>query len=57
MQLRLLELEYTILRPAWLTDEDIIDYELTSRNEPFKGTNRMRGGGGGCGGFFSGFFR
>ncbi len=31
-------LEYTILRPAWLTDEDIIDYELTSRNEPFKGT-------------------
>lgn len=30
--------EYTILRPAWLTDEDIIDYELTSRNEPFKGT-------------------
>ncbi|ABB61550.1 hypothetical protein SDY_1406 [Shigella dysenteriae Sd197] len=28
-------LEYTILRPAWLTDEDIIDYELTSRNEPF----------------------
>ena len=31
-------LEYTILRPAWLTDEDIIDYELTSRKEPFKGT-------------------
>ena len=31
-------LEYTILRPAWMTDEDIIDYELTSRNEPFKGT-------------------
>ena len=31
-------LEYTILRPAWLTDEDIIVYELTSRNEPFKGT-------------------
>ena len=31
-------LDYTILRPAWLTDEDIIDYELTSRNEPFKGT-------------------
>ncbi|MFO6484817.1 NAD(P)H-binding protein [Escherichia coli] len=38
MQLRLLYLEYTILRPAWLTDEDIIHYELTSRNEPFKGT-------------------
>lgn len=31
-------LDYTILRPAWLTDEDTIDYELTTRNEPFKGT-------------------
>ncbi|MFP1463153.1 NAD(P)H-binding protein [Escherichia coli] len=24
--------------PCLATDEDIIDYELTSRNEPFKGT-------------------
>lgn len=31
-------LDYTILRPAWLTDEDTIDYELTTRNEPFKST-------------------
>lgn len=31
-------LDYTILRPAWLTDEDTVDYELTTRNEPFKGT-------------------
>ncbi|MEC3768850.1 SDR family oxidoreductase [Cupriavidus sp. SS-3] len=31
-------LQYTILRPAWLTDEDEVDYELTVRNEPFKGT-------------------
>ena len=31
-------LDYTILRPAWLTDEDEIDYELTARDEPFKGT-------------------
>lgn len=31
-------LDYTILRPAWLTDEETIDYELTTRNEPFKGT-------------------
>lgn len=31
-------LQYTILRPAWLTDEDEVDYELTGRNEPFKGT-------------------
>ncbi|WP_025602107.1 SDR family oxidoreductase [Burkholderia sp. WSM2230] len=32
------DLQYTILRPAWLTDDDEIDYELTSRDEPFKGT-------------------
>ncbi|QYY33936.1 SDR family oxidoreductase (plasmid) [Cupriavidus pinatubonensis] len=31
-------LQYTILRPAWLTDEDEVDYELTIRNEAFKGT-------------------
>lgn len=30
--------DYTILRPAWLTDEDTIDYELTARDEPFRGT-------------------
>ncbi|WP_344290025.1 NAD(P)H-binding protein, partial [Microbacterium arabinogalactanolyticum] len=27
----------TILRPAWLTDEDQVDYELTARDAPFKG--------------------
>ncbi|MDM4948551.1 SDR family oxidoreductase [Escherichia coli] len=37
MQLRLLDWIYNS-SPCWLTDEDIIDYELTSRNEPFKGT-------------------
>lgn len=31
-------LDYTILRPAWLTDEDDISYEATTRHEPFKGT-------------------
>lgn len=31
-------LDYTILRPAWLTNEDEVDYELTGRHEPFKGT-------------------
>ena len=31
-------LDYTILRPAWLTDEDEIDYETTAKGEPFKGT-------------------
>lgn len=31
-------LTYTILRPAWLTDEDEIDHELTAKGQPFKGT-------------------
>ncbi|QEN85643.1 SDR family oxidoreductase [Labrys sp. KNU-23] len=31
-------LDYTILRPAWLTNEDEVDYELTKREEAFKGT-------------------
>lgn len=32
------KLDYTIIRPAWLTDENEIDYELTERDAPFKGT-------------------
>jgi uncharacterized protein YbjT (DUF2867 family) len=36
------DLDYTILRPAWLTDNDEVDYETTSRNEPFKGTEVSR---------------
>lgn len=31
-------LHYTLLRPAWLTDEDEVDYEITARDEPFRGT-------------------
>ena len=31
-------LDYTILRPAWLTDEDEIDYETTAKGQPFTGT-------------------
>jgi uncharacterized protein YbjT (DUF2867 family) len=31
------DLDYTILRPAWLTDHDEIDYETTQKGEPFKG--------------------
>jgi uncharacterized protein YbjT (DUF2867 family) len=31
-------LDHTILRPAWLTDEDEADYELTPKGQPFKGT-------------------
>ncbi|QHH96323.1 SDR family oxidoreductase [Acinetobacter dispersus] len=32
------DLNYSILRAAWLMDEDEIDYETTARNEDFKGT-------------------
>ena len=35
-------LSYTILRPAWLTDADEVDYETTERNEPFRGTQVSR---------------
>jgi len=34
--------DYTILRAAWLQDEDAVDYETTARNEPFKGTDVSR---------------
>jgi len=32
------KLDYTIIRPAWLTDENEVNYELTERDMPFKGT-------------------
>jgi uncharacterized protein YbjT (DUF2867 family) len=35
-------LNYTILRPAWLTDNDEVDYETAERNDPFKGTEVSR---------------
>jgi uncharacterized protein YbjT (DUF2867 family) len=31
-------LAYTIVRPAWLTEEDEVDHELTAKGQPFKGT-------------------
>lgn len=31
-------LDYTILRPAWLMDENEADYETTAKGQPFKGT-------------------
>lgn len=32
------DLDYTLIRPAWLYDSDEIDYETTERDEPFRGT-------------------
>ena len=31
------DLDYTILRPAWFTDADEVDYETTQKGKPFKG--------------------
>ncbi|GAB3923139.1 NAD-dependent dehydratase [Microlunatus endophyticus] len=36
------DLDYTIIRPAWLTDTDEVDYELTQKGEPFQGTEVSR---------------
>lgn len=36
------DVDYTILRAAWLQDEDEVDYEITARNELFKGTEVSR---------------
>lgn len=35
-------LDYTIIRPAWLQDEDEVDYETTQKGEAFKGTEVSR---------------
>lgn len=35
-------IDVTQIRPAWLTDRDEIDYEVTGENEPFKGTEISR---------------
>jgi uncharacterized protein YbjT (DUF2867 family) len=34
--------DYTILRAAWLQDKDEVSYEITRRDEPFKGTEVSR---------------
>ncbi len=36
------DLNYTIIRPAWLTNKEEVDFELTRRGEAFKGTEVSR---------------
>lgn len=36
------DLDYTIIRPAWLTNHDEVAYETTQKGEPFKGTEVSR---------------
>lgn len=31
------DLDYTILRPGWFTQDDEIAYQITQKGEPFKG--------------------
>ena len=35
-------LDYTVIRAAWLQDEDEIDYATTAKGEPFEGTEISR---------------
>lgn len=35
-------LDYTIVRPAWFSDKDEVNYEITQKGEPFKGTEVSR---------------
>ncbi len=32
------DLNYSILHCVWMTNDDVIDYEITKKGEPFKGT-------------------
>lgn len=36
------DLDYTIIRPAWLTNHDEVSYETTTKGEDFKGTEVSR---------------
>ncbi|WP_461240123.1 NAD(P)H-binding protein [Paucilactobacillus sp. N302-9] len=36
------QLDYTLIRPAWFQDVTEIDYEMTFKGEPFKGTEISR---------------
>ncbi|KRM71470.1 SDR family oxidoreductase [Lacticaseibacillus brantae] len=36
------DLDYTIIRPAWLSNKSLVSYELTQKGEAFKGTEVSR---------------
>lgn len=36
------DLDYTLIRPAWLSNKDEVDYETTQKGDPFKGTEVSR---------------
>ncbi|WP_125708458.1 SDR family oxidoreductase [Lacticaseibacillus porcinae] len=36
------DLDYTIIRPAWLSNKNVVNYETTEKGEAFKGTEVSR---------------
>jgi uncharacterized protein YbjT (DUF2867 family) len=36
------DLDYTILRPGWFTNDDAIDFQTTQKGEPFRGHDVSR---------------
>lgn len=36
------DLDYTIIRPAWLSNKNVVSYETTEKGEAFKGTEVSR---------------
>ncbi|WP_316675277.1 NAD(P)H-binding protein [uncultured Tolumonas sp.] len=36
------DLDYTVIRPGWFTNENIIDYRITLKGEPFEGHDVSR---------------
>ena len=35
-------MDYTIIRPAWLTNDNEVNFETTTKNQPFGGTEVSR---------------
>ena len=36
------DLDYTVIRPGWFTNQDIVDYHITRKGEPFQGHDVSR---------------
>lgn len=35
-------LDYTVIRPGWFTNQDVVDYQITRKGEPFQGHDVSR---------------
>lgn len=36
------DLDYTVIRPGWFTNQDVVDYQITRKGEPFQGHDVSR---------------